>query len=101
MQNRNDTKTVKTVKTNYNQNVNRNINKNQHKNNQNAQNCAAIESVAHNPAVQNASKSAMKDKNVRNAAFNAFKGRGNDPNSNKKLIGALAQNKEVQSAAIE
>jgi len=43
----------------------------------------------------------MKDKNVRNAAFNAFKGRGNDPNSNKKLIGALAQNKEVQSAAIE
>ena len=69
------------------------------KNNQNA-NKALVGAMAQNKDVQNAGKSAMKDKNVRNAAFNAYKSGGNDQNANKQLVGALAKNKAVQGAAV-
>eukprot|EP01083_Nonionella_stella_P274092 930234_1 len=66
----------------------------------NATNQAAMQSVAQNKDVQNAGKSAMKDKNVRKAAFNAYKSGGNDPNANKELAKSLAGNKAVQGAAV-
>eukprot|EP01084_Bolivina_argentea_P171216 296624_1 len=59
-----------------------------------------MQAVAQNPQAQNAARSAMQDQNVRNAAFDAYKGRGNDANSNKQLAGALARNKQVQSAGV-
>eukprot|EP01083_Nonionella_stella_P070318 188077_1 len=66
----------------------------------NETNRAAMQSMAQNEDVQNAGRSAMKDKNTRNAAFNAYRSGGNDPNANKQLAKSLAGNKEVQGAAI-
>eukprot|EP01084_Bolivina_argentea_P224803 380059_1 len=63
-------------------------------------NRAAMQSVAQNKQVQSGAKSAMKDKNVRNAAYNAYKSGGNDPNENRKVVNALAQNKQMQGAAV-
>eukprot|EP01084_Bolivina_argentea_P224804 380062_1 len=92
--NRNANMNNKNMKTNYgNTNVNRN-------NTQENYNRAAMKSVAQNTEVQNATKSAMKDKNVRNAAYNAYKTGGNDPNQNRKVVSALAQNKQMQGAAV-
>merc|ERR1712244_105299 len=63
-------------------------------------NQAAMQSIAQNKEVQNAGRAAMKDKNIRNAAFNAYKSGGNDPNANKNLAKSLAKNKQVQGAAV-
>ncbi len=83
-----------------NANVNANYGGNERKNNGNDKqqnyNQAAMKSVAQNRDVHNATKSVMKDKNVRNAAYNAYKSSGNDPNQNRKVVSALAQNKQMQ-----
>merc|ERR1712110_472733 len=50
-------------------------------------------------AVHGGVKSAMRDKNVQNAAYNSNKRGGNDQKSNAKVFGALAKNKQVQGAA--
>mmetsp|Transcript_61691 Transcript_61691/g.98308 ORF Transcript_61691/g.98308 Transcript_61691/m.98308 type:complete len:326 (+) Transcript_61691:30-1007(+) len=66
----------------------------------NATNQAALASIASNQQVHHASRSAMNDKNVQSAAWNAYRGGGNDPNANRQLVGSLAKNKQVQSAAV-
>eukprot|EP00484_Ammonia_sp_Unknown_P023557 CAMPEP_0197027114 /NCGR_PEP_ID=MMETSP1384-20130603/7084_1 /TAXON_ID=29189 /ORGANISM="Ammonia sp." /LENGTH=455 /DNA_ID=CAMNT_0042455913 /DNA_START=30 /DNA_END=1397 /DNA_ORIENTATION=+ len=61
---------------------------------------AAMQAIAQNQQVHQAGRSAMHDPNIRNAAFNAYKGGGNDPNANKQLAKSMAQNKAVQGAAV-
>eukprot|EP01084_Bolivina_argentea_P143393 251828_1 len=64
------------------------------------ENKEALQAIANNKDVQYATKSAMNDRNIRNAAMNVYINGGNDNKNNRKLVGALAKNKQVQGAAI-
>jgi len=66
----------------------------------NAENRAAMDSVMKNQQVQGAVASAMNDGEIRGSALAAVSGGGNDMESNRKLIGALARNEAVQRGAV-
>eukprot|EP01083_Nonionella_stella_P101278 286908_1 len=60
----------------------------------------AIQSIGSNRQVRSATRSAMSDNRIRSAAWNTYRGGGNDIHSNKQLVGALAQNKAVRAATV-